>query len=897
MVSGPRIALRAIRLLAGHRLLIGAALVITAVPLPAAEMPEGAQYSNRLGMRFVRIEPGRFRMGESRTPLPEALSAGMRHREAGDPDERPVHPVSIGRFFYMGAFEVTNAQYESFDPAHRALRGRLGFSSADDDAVIFVSWHDAVAFCEWLSKREGLLYRLPTEAEWEYATRAGSTTHFHTGDTLPEASLDNPGRSWYPHPRRSDPQEPERVSLRVGKAAPNAWGLHDVHGNVEEWVHDWYGPYPAGDQHDPVGRASGDFRVTRGGSHSTDAYFLRSANRSGTVPGDRSWLIGFRVALGPPPDTAPLPLAPAEAHQRDVRPPSASSDRPDPDQPFFSGPRRYVNIPEDSWGPLFSKHNHDPALVDCPNGDLLAAWYSCVSEPGRELGLLASRLRRGAEEWEPASVFWDAPDRNDHAPALWHDGRGTLYHFVGLSAAATWGNLATVMRTSTDSGASWSPARLILPEHGMRHMPVESVFGTRDGQILLPVDANEGSAIWLSPDGGRSWHDPGGSIAGIHAGVVQLADGRLMALGRGQNVDGRMPMSLSADMGRSWSVRASPFVPLSGGQRLVLLRLREGALLFASFAPRLTVRDVSGTERVVSGLYAAVSEDEGKSWPWRRLVSDDGPTRLVETMDGHLVPFGVHSSEPVGYLSVAQAADGVIHLITSQQHYAFNLAWVKTPPPAADPPEPPQGQVLPRRRALTRVEDEALGGRGPTGWRYESEGARESEVLSATPGGWRPATGAGQRFRLRDRRESGFGAVDPSRGFTATIRVQVQESPERGRGVDLELYDARGARYAITITPSGVYWYEGVVRGTAYLPFDGFTALAEGLDNADGVHEYRIAVRPDRVAQIYRDGERIGVRRFEYRTPREAYLAWGAGEGVTARVVSVDFDLEGAFEP
>ena len=396
-------AVPAIRLFARHGL-FGIALVAAGVPLTATERPEGAEFRNSLGMRFVRIEPGRFRMGESLTPLPEALTAGKRHRRDGDPDERPAHPVSISRPFYIGAVEITNAQYEAFDPAHRALRGRLGFSSGDDDAVVFVSWHDAVAFCEWLSKREGRPYRLPTEAEWEYATRAGSTTHFHTGDTLPEAYLDNPGRSWYPHPRRSDPQEPERVSLRVGKTAPNQWGLHDVHGNVEEWVHDWYGPYPAGDRRDPAGSAAGDFRVTRGGSHSTEPYFLRSANRSGTVPEDRSWLIGFRVALGPPPDTAPWPAPPAEAHQRDVRPGPESRGRPDSDRPFFSGPRRYVNIPEDSWGPLFSKHNHDPALVDCPNGDLLAVWYSCVSEPGRELGLLASRLRRGAGEWEPASV-------------------------------------------------------------------------------------------------------------------------------------------------------------------------------------------------------------------------------------------------------------------------------------------------------------------------------------------------------------------------------------------------------------------------------------------------------------------------------------------------------------
>src|SRR5690606_29082157 len=108
-------------------------------------------------------------------------------------------------------------------------------------------------------------------------------------------------------------------------------------------------------------------------------------------------------------------------------------------QPYFAGPRPYVLIPDGSEGPLFSKHNHDPAIAECPNGDLLAIWYTTVTERGRELGMAASRLRYGSEEWEPAAPFWDAPDRNDHAPAMWFDGDRTLYQFVGLSTAATWG--------------------------------------------------------------------------------------------------------------------------------------------------------------------------------------------------------------------------------------------------------------------------------------------------------------------------------------------------------------------------------------------------------------------------------------------------------------------------
>jgi len=691
--------------LAAAVLLLGCAM--------AAELPAERQFANSIGLRFARIEPGSFLMGFEGEPLPPDL-AGRPHRREGDFDERPAHRVTLSRAFYLGVFEVTNAQYEQFDPGHRQLRGKLGFSKNDDEAVVFVSWGDAVRFCEWLSKKEGLPYRLPTEAEWEYACRAGTATRFHTGDSLPKVSdlregkpaspayppegvkpsggkgefRRNARQTWFPDP--AHPSKDDVVALTVGQTPPNAWGLCDMHGNVEEWCSDWYGAYEAGDQADPVGRADGDFRVTRGGSHSTELFYLRSANRSGALPDERSWLIGFRVALGEMPSGKPLPAPTPPLNQQNVKqgvPPDLARG-PDPDKPYFKGPRQYVKIPPGSSGPMFSAHNHDPAIAECPNGDLLAIWYTCVDEPGRELAILASRLRHGQEEWESASPFWDTPDRNDHAPALWRDEQGTLCHFNGLSAAATWGNLATILRTSEDSGATWSKARLIVPEHGIRHMPVQSVFRTAEGFIVLPCDAvtggNGGTAIHVSRDNGATWEDAGGKTAGIHAGVVQLKDGRLMALGRGDSIDGKMPKSVSSDMGKTWAYSASPFPPIGGGQRLVLRRLKEGPLFIASFAPQTTLKDAAGGERTGSGLYAALSFDEGETWPIRRLVTDDGPGRPVETTDGRLFTMDASHAEPRGYLAVCQAANGLVHVISSRQHDAFNLKWVTTPSPTVE---------------------------------------------------------------------------------------------------------------------------------------------------------------------------------------------------------------------
>jgi len=644
--------------------------------------------ANSLDMDLTPIEPGSFMMGQA---------------EGGEWDERPVHKVTITKPFYMAATQVTNAQYEQFDPSHRGLRGQRDLSKEDDEAVVFVNWHEAVAFCEWLSAKEGKPYRLPTEAEWEFACRAGTTTAFHTGDTLPEDCRRHQEDDWHPTP----------VALKVGTTPANAWGLHDMHGIVEEWCSDWYGPYEAEEQVDPVGRASGDMKVTRGGSHNTDVCYLRSASRLGTLPEDKHWLIGFRVVQGEPADSDPLPVPAPALWAREVAQTTHDwQDGPDPAQPYFRGPRTFVHIPAASNGPLFSQHNHCPSIAWCANGDLLAIWFSTNTERDREMAIAASRRRRGSDEWEPAEEFFKAPDRNMTGSSLWHDGEGTLFHFNGLEAAGYWANLALVLRTSTDSGATWSKPQLANPYHQPRNQVIDGLSRTKEGYLIQPCDAvyggNGGTAIHVSRDGGKMWVDPGAgtpkpdfqsdssghTVAGIHAGVVQLIDGRLLAFGRGDNrynsddnIDERMPMSISDDLGKTWHYSASPWPPIDGGQRLVLLRLREGPLLFVSFTDSsrslenptgMEIADESGAERTAYGMFAALSRDGGQTWPVKRLIARDGVPRELDggawtrgfTMDRD-------HAEPRGYLAATQTPDGVIHLISSALHYEFSVAWLE----------------------------------------------------------------------------------------------------------------------------------------------------------------------------------------------------------------------------
>ena len=208
-------------------------------------------------------------------------------------DDETPHQVTV-RAFYMGKHPVTQADYQEImgmNPSH--FKG-------DDLPVEQVSWFDAVEYCNRVSQREGLTpaytvkgtevewnrnadgCRLPTEAEWEYACRAGTTTPYYSG-----TSVDNAG--WYSGNCGSQTHP-------VGEKQGNVWGLYDMHGNVLEWCWDWYGAYSGSAQSDPEGAQMGYFRVQRGGSWHNDAQYLCSADRYRNSPSAQNCYIGFRVA-------------------------------------------------------------------------------------------------------------------------------------------------------------------------------------------------------------------------------------------------------------------------------------------------------------------------------------------------------------------------------------------------------------------------------------------------------------------------------------------------------------------------------------------------------------------------------------------------------------------------
>ncbi len=382
-----------------------------------------------------------------------------------------------------------------------------------------------------------------------------------------------------------------------------------------------------------------------------------------------------------------------------------------PDGAYFEGPIVFVIPPPDDSGEPFGSHNHQPSITYLDNGDLFAIWYTTEREAGTELTVLASRLRAGSDAWDPAYEFFKAEDRNMHGSSVFNDGQGALYHFNGMGAedAEGWENLALLMRTSTDHGVTWTPPRAIGPEIRGRKQVIDGTEMTRDGTLLQPCDATHlgegGTALHISTDGGDTWRDPGkdkptpafeagetgeGTIAGIHAGVVELEDGRLMALGRGDNIDGRMPMSLSGDMGETWTYSASEFPPISSGQRLVLTRLREGPILMVSFTDPLRGErggmlfpDAEGNEFRGDGLFAALSYDEGETWPVRKLITPGEGVYDGGAWTGEFEAAPT-SAEPGGYLAATQTPGGVIHLISSRLHYRFNKEWLETPAEPVD---------------------------------------------------------------------------------------------------------------------------------------------------------------------------------------------------------------------
>ena len=277
------------------------------ITIPIPGLPAGAK-----PLEMVLIPAGTFLMGSP---------SNEKDRYS---DEGPQHDVTITKPFYLGKYEVTVGQYAAFlratgketgvdwsdsdCPLTRSggnyeLRGTFGQSW--DQPMVEVSWYGAAMFCNYMSEKEGLQpvydessweadlnangYRLPTEAEWEYACRAGTTTRFYWGDDLNYTRIGD--YAWYGG--NNSPSGTKEIGLKL----PNDWGLYDMSGNVWEWCHDWHGSYPSQPQVDPTGQQSGSHRVIRGGSWLSGAGGCRSAGRYRSGPSSSDGSVGFRVVL------------------------------------------------------------------------------------------------------------------------------------------------------------------------------------------------------------------------------------------------------------------------------------------------------------------------------------------------------------------------------------------------------------------------------------------------------------------------------------------------------------------------------------------------------------------------------------------------------------------------
>jgi hypothetical protein len=611
---------------------------------------------------ITRIPAGSFIMGADAATLSAAVVDGLGvmspRPDHGDFDEVPAHRVTISHAFSIATHLITVTQFQQFDPAYKPV-------AAYPDYAAGISYHQAAAYCEWLTKKTGKPYRLPTEAEWEYAERAGTQTPFFTGAVPPA-----PGEA-------------------------NAWGVVMGEG-TPEWVADWYGPYTSNSQIDPTGPVHGYFRVVRGGGldfrksksgevyPATAPYFMRSANRASMAPSFASseGNIGFRVVQAPAPAPNPTPITPFFFFT-DVKQTAVDlTSGPDPAKPFYRVHELFPNLhgrsmPDVGWRAGLARglgiNYHNSAIQVLANGDVAAAYYNTPrNEDDPDQTVMVMRRRAGSEDWDLPEPWPDFADAACAAPVFWND-HGRLWLFFGFPRLI--GAPPFAFTTSDDDGATWAPIHFphfTAPIGRYVSQPINSVVRAKDGTIYIPTDSTgrdaDGngsiSAVWATRDNGKTWYDTGGRTAGRHTTIVIARNGDILGFG-GKNsaIDGRMPLATSSDGGKTWVKSKTPFDPLESGERPSVIRLASGRLFFvADFNPH--------NEKHVhkDGAYVALSDDDGKNWKIKRLPPD------ILT---------------VGYVTATQGPDGIIHIATSKNTINYeielNEEWVFSDSEAASP--------------------------------------------------------------------------------------------------------------------------------------------------------------------------------------------------------------------
>ncbi len=355
---------------------------------------------------------------------------------------------------------------------------------------------------------------------------------------------------------------------------------------------------------------------------------------------------------------------------------------PDPSVPYFTVRFALPIPPENATnlaGPLAGidaavfTHNHSPGFEILPNGDALAVYFSTPpgqSESATTTTFVQARLRYGAEEWDVPELFFDFKDCNDQSGLLWKDGN-KIWFFGGGRGVTPW--LPFKIATSANNGATWTVSlpQLDKPAEDFTAQPITSAFRGPDGAIYLAMDAaKDQSFLWRSTDNGVHWHDMGGRTDGRHSVILPLDDkGTLLSIGgKNTGIDGYSPENLSTNWGATWSAsKPSPFPALASNQRPSLIRLANGHLCLVTDSYRRRSEKSPEGWKLGEGCIVAISKDNGGTWHFKRL-----PVELPHERD--------HRHGTLGYATVRQAPNGVIHVLATMTHpclhYEFNEAWV-----------------------------------------------------------------------------------------------------------------------------------------------------------------------------------------------------------------------------